>query len=82
MNIEYLSQKIKEINELSAKFRPISEKLLISSIRELDASLGRVQSAVGHETMRKLITIESTPVSNVELESAQIALEGSQKANA
>lgn len=75
MNIEYLSQKIKEINELSAKFRPISEKLLISSIRELDASLGRVQSAVSHETMRKLISIETTRVSKVELGSAQISLE-------
>ena len=75
MNIEYLSQKIKEINELSAKFRPISEKLLVSSIRELDASLGRVQSAVGHETIRKLISIETTPVSKEELSSAQISLE-------
>lgn len=75
MNIEYLSQKIKEINELSAKFRPISEKLLVSSIRELDASLGRVQSAVGHETIRKLISIETTPVSKEELGSAQISLE-------
>lgn len=75
MNIEYLSQKIKEINELSAKFRPISEKLLVSSIRELDASLGRVQSAVGHETIRKLISIETTPVSKEELGSAQITLE-------
>lgn len=75
MNIEYLSQKIKEINELSAKFRPISEKLLVSSIRELDASLGRVQSAVGHETIRKLISVETTPESKEELGSAQISLE-------
>ena len=73
MNIEYLSQKIEEINELCAKFRPISEKLLVSSIRELDASLGRVQTAVNHETMRKLTTIETAPVSKERLSATKSA---------
>jgi len=50
MNAEFLDEKVKQVNQICASFRPVSECLLAKSLYGLTSTVSMISAATSPET--------------------------------